>query len=120
LASPSGISVGTASLDTSRVASPTAFSYNRSASSSSSRRAALTSWPWEPFGDGYAYSTHLETVLHLRDVPGNGLDESVGRDGLGRVLTSFRISPSGETSAAAIFVPPMSTPIAFIPYLLVP
>src|SRR5215208_62823 len=35
-------------------------------------------------------------------------------------LTSFRISPSGETIAAAIFVPPMSTPIAFILYLLSP
>src|SRR5215204_1264512 len=28
-------------------------------------------------------------------------------------LTSFRILPSGETTAAAIFVPPMSTPMAF-------
>jgi hypothetical protein len=41
----SGISVDTASLDTSRAASPTASSYNRSASSSSSRRAALTPPP---------------------------------------------------------------------------
>src|SRR5215203_4886248 len=35
-------------------------------------------------------------------------------------LNSFRILPSGETTAAAIFVPPTSTPMAFIPYLLVP
>jgi hypothetical protein len=28
--------------------------------------------------------------------------------------------PSGETTAAAIFVPPKSTPMAFILYLLVP
>jgi hypothetical protein len=35
-------------------------------------------------------------------------------------LTSFRILPSGETTAAAIFVPPTSTPMAFILYLLVP
>jgi hypothetical protein len=35
--------------------------------------------------DGYAYSAHLETVFHLRDGPGDGLDEPVGRNGLGRV-----------------------------------
>src|SRR5215203_2818744 len=35
-------------------------------------------------------------------------------------LTSLRILPSGVTTAAAIFVPPMSTPIAFILYLLSP
>src|SRR5215216_1785942 len=35
-------------------------------------------------------------------------------------LTSFRILPSGETTAAAILVPPTSTPMAFILYLLVP
>jgi hypothetical protein len=49
LASPSGISLLTASLDTSRVASPTASLYScsasRSASFSSSRRAASTPCP---------------------------------------------------------------------------
>src|SRR5215208_4752855 len=51
LASPSGISVGTSSLDTSRLASPTASSYNRPASFSSLRRAALTPSPQDPFWD---------------------------------------------------------------------
>src|SRR3990170_2600464 len=35
-------------------------------------------------------------------------------------LISFRISPCGVTTAAAIFVPPTSTPTAFILYLLIP
>src|SRR5215216_6429988 len=35
-------------------------------------------------------------------------------------LTSFSIFPSGVTTAAAILVPPTSTPMAFIPYLLIP
>src|SRR5215212_670960 len=35
-------------------------------------------------------------------------------------LTSFKIFPSGETTAPAIFVPPTSTPMAFIPYLSFP
>jgi hypothetical protein len=35
-------------------------------------------------------------------------------------LASFRILPSRVTTAAAIFVPPMSTPTASILYLLIP
>src|SRR3954452_8102819 len=41
------------------------------------------------------------------------LESSLSRGPADGYLTSFRISPSGVTTPAAIFVPPTSTPIAF-------